>query len=120
MDRTLAVLVHMPFALKAAVTREARRRGKSINDLVVGVLAKEYGLNVKPSNRSGQRALARNSAVVVRMPSAMKRAVQLEAIDAGTNMTDVIQRKLATALGVTLRTAPVSRSPFGGGRRRVN
>ena len=97
----------MPSSLKDALVRETARRGASLNDVAVGMLADAFGVALHADNR--RSPLPGSSPVVLlRMPEELKAAIQAEAFRAGSNTNDVILAALAHELGV----------PFESNRRR--
>lgn len=57
--------------------------------------------------------------VLLRMSPALKREIQMYALDAYSNLTDTIVRAMAIEFGVALdRPEPKRGTPFGGGRRK--
>jgi myo-inositol-1-phosphate synthase len=111
------VLVRTPSSLKEALVRETARRGASLNDVAVGILADAFGVEVTPSNR--RSPLPGSSPVVLlRMPEELKSAIQAEAFRLGSNTNDVILAALADELGVPFQSNRRRSVPFGGGRRK--
>ena len=107
--------------MKEALVRETARRGASLNDVAVGILADTFGVEVAPSNR--RSPLPGSSPVVLlRMPEELKSAIQAEAFRLGSNTNDVILSALADELGVPFQSNRQSNRrrsvPFGGGRRK--
>jgi myo-inositol-1-phosphate synthase len=93
--------VRAPLSLKRALIRETARRGVSLNDVAVGLLAEEFGVPYRPSGR--RSALPGASPVLLlRMPPDLKHAIEKEAGRAGSSSNDVILRALANALAVPL------------------
>ena len=118
--RPVGVLVVFPLEEKRALVVEASHREVSVNDVLLGLLGAHYHIPVVLSRRRpSQPARIDTLAVVLRMPDALKRAIQLDAVCRRTNMTDLVRRVVADALGLTI-DLPKSRrrSPFGGGARR--
>jgi len=109
------VLVRTPFSLKEALVRETARRGASLNDVAVGILAETFGIDYVPTNR--RSPLPGSSPVVLlRMPEELKAAIQAEAFRAGSNTNDVILAALSDELGVPFESNRRRSVPFGGGR----
>ena len=75
------VLVRTPSSLKEALVRETARRGASLNDVAVGILADAFDVAYVPTNR--RSPLPGSSPVVLlRMPEELKAAIQAEAFRA--------------------------------------
>jgi len=111
------VLVRAPASLKDALVRETARRGTSLNDVAVGMLADAFVVPYTPTGR--RSALAGASPVVLlRMPETLKREIQTEAFRTSTSTNDVIVRTLADGLGIPHDSRSRRSVPFGGGRRK--
>ena len=109
----------MPAALKHAVVAEVERRGTNMNDVIVGAIARHYGLPFQPSKRRS-RPGSGNGALLVRMSDRLKYSLQVDSLLRRTNMTDTVLRLLARELGLGLHLPDPSRTtPFGGGQRKV-
>src|SRR5215210_3426003 len=107
----------MSEALKSALVREVARRRGNLNDVATGILAERFGVDWQPTGR--RRPLAGTTGVaLLRMPPALKRAIQEEAFRNETNTNDVIVRVLAERLGVPVSPNQRRSVPFGGGRRK--
>jgi myo-inositol-1-phosphate synthase len=101
------VLVRVPSALKAALVRETARRGTSLNDVAVGLLAASFDVDYRPTGR--RSALPGASPVILlRMPEELRHAVQAESQTTGESVNDVVLRALSDELGI----------PFASNRRR--
>ncbi len=109
------VLVRAPSSLKEALVRETARRGASLNDVAVGILADAFGVDYVPTNR--RSPLPGSSPVVLlRMPEELKAAIQSEAFRLGSNTNDVILASLSDELGVPFESNRSRSVPLGGGR----
>jgi myo-inositol-1-phosphate synthase len=109
------VLVRAPFSLKAALVRETARRGVSLNDVAVGMLARAFGVDHTPTNRRSPLPGA-SPVVLLRMPEELKTAIQAEAFRLGSNTNDVILATLSDELGIPFESNARRSVPFGGGR----
>ena len=95
------VLVRAPLSLKQALIRETARRGVSLNDVAVGLLAREFDVSYRPTGR--RSALPGASPVLLlRMPADLKHEIEKEARRSGSSSNEVILRALADALAVPL------------------
>lgn len=111
----VAVMVHMPGALKRAVVRRVRSEGSNANDVMVGALAKHYRVPFAPSGRRGEPG-GRSGPVVLRMPRRLKRRLQIDALrHEPSNLSERVVTRLAQELGVEVRRPTRHRTPFGGG-----
>lgn len=113
-----SVLIVLPTTMKRQVARAATRHGTSINNLIVGILAKRYSVAFSDSGRRGKRATDSPS-VVLRMPRELKFAIQVASLQGRTNMSESVRSAIAEELQIR---PPARRSargtPFGGGRGR--
>src|ERR671914_836749 len=92
-----SLLVRMPPALKQALAREVRRRGSTLNDVAVELLAGRFGVHFEPSGRKGNVPGA-SGAVLLRVPPELKRRLK-SAADAGASTTNkLIVETLASEL----------------------
>jgi myo-inositol-1-phosphate synthase len=87
----------MPPALKQALAREVRRRGGTMNDVAVELLATRFGVAFEPSGRKGT-VPGSSGAVLLRVPPELKRRLKAAA-DAGASTTNkLIIETLASEL----------------------
>jgi myo-inositol-1-phosphate synthase len=101
------VLVRVPVSLKQALVRETARRGASLNDVAVGLLADSFNAAYRPTGRKSPLP-GSSPVLLLRMPEELHTAIQAEARAAGRTGNDVILHALARELGV----------PFTSNRRR--
>ena len=113
---TKSVLVRMPAELKRRLAHEVERRDSALNDVAVSALATRFGVPFEPTGRRGS-APGESPVVVLRMPPELKRRLQGEAFERGSNTNRVIVQALAEDLDVRLEPAFIDRVPFGGGKR---
>src|SRR5918994_2901852 len=83
-----SLLVRMPPALKQALAREVGRRGSTLNDVAVELLATRFGVRFEPSGRKG-RVPGTSGAVLLRVPPDLKRRLKAAA-DATASMTNTL------------------------------
>jgi myo-inositol-1-phosphate synthase len=89
--------------LKGALVRETARKGASLNDVAVGLLADSFGHDYRPTGRKS--ALPGSSPVILlRMPEELRDAIRAEATRAGIPFNDVVLRTLADGLGVPFKS----------------
>src|ERR687891_342875 len=81
-----SVLVRMPPGLKQALAREVGRRGSTLNDVAVELLAGRFGVHFEPSGRKGNVPGA-SGAVLLRVPPELKRRLK-SAADATASTTN--------------------------------
>jgi myo-inositol-1-phosphate synthase len=70
-----SILVRMPPALKRALAREVGRRGSTMNDVAVELLAARFGVSFRPSGRKGTIP-GTSGAVLLRVPPELKRKLK--------------------------------------------
>jgi myo-inositol-1-phosphate synthase len=91
----------MPSSLKRALVRETARRGTSLNEVTVTILAEAHGVTYVPSGRRSPLPGA-SPVVLLRVPAELKHELEAEARRSQSNVNDVILRALADALAVPL------------------
>src|SRR5918996_1388372 len=69
------ILVRMPTALKSALAREVARRGSTLNDIAVQILADRFGVPFEPSGRKGS-VPGTSGDVLLRVPTELKERLQ--------------------------------------------
>ena len=65
----------MPAALKSALAREVARRGSTLNDIAVGILAERFDVRFEPSGRKGS-VPGTSGDVLLRVPIELKERLQ--------------------------------------------
>lgn len=114
---TSGVLVVTPAALKQEIVRRVAAEESNMNDLAVAALARRHNVRFRPSGRRGEPS-AESCTVVLRMPDALKRRLQLAALKTRTNLSYTIIVGLCESFNLEAgKGVPVRRSPFGGGAR---
>src|SRR2546430_3304184 len=91
----------MPSSLKRALVRETARRGTSLNEVAVGILADAHGVPYEPSGRRSPVPGA-SPVVLLRVPAELKHELEAEAHRVQSTVNSVIVRALAEALAVPL------------------
>jgi myo-inositol-1-phosphate synthase len=91
----------MPSSLKGALVRETARRGMSLNDVAVGILADNFGVSFAPSGRRSPLP-GPSPAVLLRVPSELKHEIENEARRRDRNANEVILQVIADGLGIPL------------------
>jgi myo-inositol-1-phosphate synthase len=92
----------MPSSLKRALVREVARRGGNLNDLATGILAERFAVPYSPTGRRSPLAGA-SGVTLLRMPTALKDAIDAEAKRTRSHTNDVILAALADELGIPLQ-----------------
>jgi myo-inositol-1-phosphate synthase len=87
----------MPPALKQALAREVGRRGSTLNDVAVELLATRFGVRFEPSGRKGTVPGA-SGAVLLRVPPELKRRLKAAADAAASTTNTLIIETLANEL----------------------
>jgi myo-inositol-1-phosphate synthase len=94
------VLVRMPHGLKRELAREVERRGESLNDIAVALLASRFAIPFAPSGRRG--APPNNLGdVLLRMPRELKEMLARRAAEHRKTTNELILETLADGLGTT-------------------
>jgi myo-inositol-1-phosphate synthase len=109
----------MPAALKQALADEARRTGRSLNDVAVGALAAGFAVPFEPSGRAGREPGDRGGAVLLRMPAELKEKLAARAAQRKRHVNDLIVETLAERLGKDLMAATNGRAPRRDDKVRV-
>jgi myo-inositol-1-phosphate synthase len=91
----------MPASLKRALVRESARRGTSLNEVAVGLLAQAHGLPYEASGRKSPVPGA-SPVVLLRVPADLKHELDAEARREQTTLNQVVVRTLADELAVPL------------------
>jgi myo-inositol-1-phosphate synthase len=104
----------MPTHLKSALVRETARRGVSLNDVAVSLLAEAFGVRYVPTGRKSPLP-GSSPVILLRMPEELKRELKAEAGRTGSNTNDVILRALAESLGIPFESNRRRSVAFGGG-----
>jgi myo-inositol-1-phosphate synthase len=107
----------MPAPLKGRLIQAAETQDSNVNDVAVGMLADRFGVSYQGSGRRGGAA-GSSGVVLLRLPPALKRRIQLEAFERGSNTNDVILETLSERLGLPFESNRRRSVPFGGGRRK--
>jgi myo-inositol-1-phosphate synthase len=89
----------MPFSLKGALVRKTARRGVSLNDVAVGILADHFDVSFTPSGRKSPLPGA-SPVVLLRVPSDLKHELEAEAGRKGSSVNEIIVSALAAGLGI--------------------
>jgi myo-inositol-1-phosphate synthase len=91
----------MPASLKRALVRETARRGTSLNEVAVGLLAQAHGVPYEPSGRKSPVPGA-SPVVLLRVPADLKHRLEAEARRERTTVNQVVVHTLADELAVPL------------------
>ncbi len=92
------VLVRMPADLKRRLSDEARRSGRSLNDVAVGILASRFAVAFEPSGRAGKPP-GEGGSVLLRMPAELKDRLDARSAQRKRNLNDLIIETLSERLG---------------------
>jgi myo-inositol-1-phosphate synthase len=93
------VLVRMPADLKRRLAQEVERRGASLNDVAVAILASRFAVSFQPSGRRGAAPRAKGD-VLLRMPGELKEKLARRASERRRTANDLIVETLAEGLGL--------------------
>ena len=92
--------MRIPAPLKGALVRETARREANVNDVAVGILAKEFAVRFTPSGRHRKVLAGSSPVLLLRVPQELKDEIHAEASRRDSNANDVILAALADGLGV--------------------
>src|SRR5919108_4856563 len=93
-----SLLVRMPASLKRALAREVARRRGTMNDVAVSILAERFGVEFEPSGRRGGSTPGTSGAVLLRVPPALKKALQDSATSAAGTTNQLVVDTLTKEL----------------------
>ncbi|HEU5010765.1 MAG TPA: inositol-3-phosphate synthase [Gaiellaceae bacterium] len=102
----------MPAPLKGALVRETARRSSNLNDVAVGILADEFGVEYRPTGRRRKVLAGGSPVILLRVPQDLKSEIQAEASRRDSNANDVILSALADGLGVPAQSNRKGRKPM--------
>jgi len=116
-----SLCVRLPSRVKAALSKEAARRGTSVNDLAGSLLGERFGVEfVQSGLRLRHAACPHKPVLVLRLPRDLVEAVREHAFQRRSNLTHEVSVALAEALGVGIKIdGPRRTIPLGGGRRLI-
>jgi myo-inositol-1-phosphate synthase len=86
-------------SLKQALVRETARRGSSLNDVAVGLLADSFGVGFTPSGRKSPLP-GSSPVVLLRVPADLKYEIEEEARRSSSSANDVVLAALTRELGL--------------------
>src|SRR5438093_5589683 len=107
----------MPAELKRRLAREVERRGASLNDVAVGILASRYAVAFQPSGRRGTAPRSVGD-VLLRMPRELKEKLGQRAGERRRTTNDLIVETLAEGLGLKGKEPMASTNGSNGKARR--
>ncbi|HXV56782.1 MAG TPA: inositol-3-phosphate synthase [Gaiellaceae bacterium] len=93
-----SLLVRMPSALKRSLAREVARRGSTMNDVAVSILAERFGVDFEPSGRRGGSRPGASGAVLLRVPTRLRTALKDEAARTAVTTNGLVVATLEDAL----------------------
>lgn len=93
----------VPTRLKRRIAQRARRDNCSVNDAIVAILAAAYGLEYEGSGFPYVGPISSSPNIVIRMPSAIRSALEADAAERGMADSDRIKQILAAELGEPFR-----------------
>jgi myo-inositol-1-phosphate synthase len=92
------ILVRMPAALKSALAREVARRGSTLNDIAVQILADRFGVRFQPSGRKGS-VPGTSGSVLLRIPPELKERLAGAAEASASTTNQIVVEALSEELG---------------------
>src|SRR5690242_10200184 len=90
----------MPADLKRGLAQEVERRGASLNDVAVAILASRFAVPFRPSGRRGSPPRGSGD-VLLRMPGELKQKLTRRAGERRRTANDLIVETLAEGLGLS-------------------
>lgn len=115
-----SILVRMPREIKTALAADAIECGASLNDVAGNILATRVGFRFEPSARKPARVSEPAIPdVLLRIPLAGKKKIQVAAVAAKINMTDYINSQIAEHYNIPYVSNGRKRKPWGGGKRQT-
>lgn len=102
----------------AVIKRRALESGPSLNDEVVGILARHYEVPFKPNGRPSTGGNPDSDRMFLRMPPRLAEKVFRDAVRRRTDKSSVILGVLASHYKVEHTSRSKRTVPFGGGRRQ--
>jgi myo-inositol-1-phosphate synthase len=103
-----SILVRMPKSLKRRLAREVSRRGSTLNDVAVAILADEFDVEFTPSGRRAP-APGESGDVLLRVPPDLKRKLDDAARERRSSTNTVIVESLTERLATIPRKEPMPR-----------
>ena len=88
----------MPTPLKRTLAREVARRRGTMNDVAVSILADRFRVPFEPSGRRGGTTPGASGAVLLRVPPALKKALQDEAATTARTTNQLVVNTLTEEL----------------------
>src|SRR5213592_241408 len=107
----------MPAELKRLLAQEVERRGASLNDVAVSILASRYAVSFQPSGRRGAAPRSAGD-VLLRMPRELKEKLGQRAGERRRTTNDLIVETLAEGLGLKGKEPMASTNGSNGKARR--
>ncbi len=104
----------MPAELKRGLALEVERRGESLNDVAVALLASRFAIPFSPSGRRGSPPRGLGD-VLLRMPRELKEMLARRAVERRKTTNELIIETLADGLGPTRKE---TMSANGNGKAR--
>jgi hypothetical protein len=104
-DYDTLMLRGIPARLKGKIARRVETDESNMNDVLVGILAAEYGVPFEPSGvkRSAIRKTKPSSQALLTMPAELKRLISVEAATNRDTVRNVAMRIIAEEFGETFK-----------------
>ncbi len=111
----------MPSRLKRRLAREVERRGGTLNDVAVELLATRFEVAFEASGRRGGPPPGESPSVLLRVPPALRERLRMAADDCSTSRNAVIVETLEAALAPPTGKEPMAQhNGRKNGRRRAD
>src|SRR5687767_5029831 len=95
-----AILVRMPTRLKRRLVREVARRGRTLNDVAVALVAERYGVAFEPSGHRSGASPGESPSVLLRVPVALRERLRAVADEQATSVNAIVVRALTEGLAI--------------------
>ncbi len=104
----------MPAEVKRALAREVGRRGGTMNDVAVSILAEHFGVGFEPSGRRGGARPGASGAVLLRIPRELKAELRREADRSASSINAIVISVLSERLAGPLAERKEPMAPTNG------
>lgn len=96
----------VPPDLKRAIAARVEAEGTSMNDVLVGLLAKRYKVPFEPTGRRSPAVDVDKLDILLRVPDDLRRKIRAAAAEGDTSRRDLIVRFLCKQFGTAFAPAP--------------
>lgn len=105
MSETSKLLVrNVPPRLKGKIARRVRDEDRNMNDVLVQILARRYGVAYDPTGRkAGNREVGASATLMLYLPNELRDAIDLDARASGDTMRNTVVKAISEELGVPFK-----------------